>query len=131
MAALKTVDTCVEKVLVLSTGHIKKQDNDLLLAFVERVNTLPHEERYRLNGNLVEDSLDVLGYEFGFLLPAHQHCCEARAPEEIAEFEQALVDYGFSTAFVALIRFAAELECKWLQLDADADVLEQLPRFTW
>jgi hypothetical protein len=124
-------DGCVERTLVVSTAHITSRDNELLQALVERKNRLDLKERYRLTGNYIEDYLDVLGYEHGFMIPARQHYAECREPAEIACFEQSAVDSGLSTAFVALIRVAAEEGYTWLQLDADADVVDSLPCFEW
>ena len=39
--------------------------------------------------------------------------------------------YGFSDAFINLLKVAADLGCKYLQLDSDAMEYEDLPTFEW
>ena len=104
-----------ERVLVVSLSHITSAENEILAA---------HQ------GDLEKEPQTILEYRFGYLVSAWHHYNQ-REPVEVAKFETDLKVLGLSKNYIALVRMAAHADCRWLQLDRDADVVPGLPVFEW
>lgn len=105
-----TKNPVITKNFDVSTGHIKRFDN----------------LRLRRAKNDVTSPLIVYSYREG---------CFVYVPTDEGKFDEsevpAIQAYGFSDALVNLLREAARLECKYLQLDSDAMNYENFPTFDW
>lgn len=92
-----------------STAHITKSDNTLLLEAMD------------------DPQAPVIVYKYaeGYFIyvPTETDAFIGGTEKEKA--------YGFSDAFINLLKVAASLGCKYLQLDADAMEYEDLPTFDW
>lgn len=90
--------------LDVSTAHITERDNELL----------------------AKDgiSISVYPYEYGWLV----YSGDGQASK--ADFERALKE-GFSQALINLICIAHEKGCKFLNLDCDGMLYDDLPTFDW
>lgn len=96
----------IEKVLVLSTAHITKTDNTILL-------------RNKRSRN--PDKLTVYHYEYGYSIYVGDVTDRIREASE----------NGLSKEFQALLKLAHSLKCKYLDLDCDGLVMDNLPQFSW
>ncbi len=94
----------IERVLVLSTGHMTYADS-LRLAGV------PYYPYW----------LVVHDLEYGWDVHV------VKGVEQLAELQQ----YNWSPAFVGCMLKAAELGCDWLKFDQDGPVYESLPQHEW
>jgi hypothetical protein len=92
----------VERVLVLSTGHITHNDSKLLDKKV----------------------IPCTCYDFGYLLYVGDKVTHAECRED-------WVGSGISVALYHLFFVAREQHCTWLKLDADGPLRDDLPRFEW
>jgi hypothetical protein len=101
---------CIIKCFDASTAHITRHDDDLL--------KISDEQRWYPI---------VYPYEFGYFVYVHM----ADPIEEFDECNEYFLKVGFSEAFVGLLKKARVLECKYLQLDADGTIYEDLPTFEW
>jgi hypothetical protein len=105
-----TKNPTITKNFDVSTSHITAKDNVLLKKSVKDI----------------ESPLIIYEYEEGYFV---------YVPTEGKEFDEAegsrIQEHGFSEALVNLLRESARLECKYLQLDADAMEYENLPIFEW
>jgi hypothetical protein len=99
-----STDVQTYKTMDCSTCHVTKEEcNDLLERDECPIAAYPFEY-----GHFVYVSLsDIDGY-----------CKEA-------------LEFGFSESFVNLIRLAHKQGCKYLCLDCDGFVYEDLPKFSW
>ena len=52
-------------------------------------------------------------------------------PVVAGELASILIDQGFSEAFVAVLRYAREHDCRWINFDTDGEHEEGLPTFDW
>lgn len=95
-----------------STAHISKLDNALLKRAVSGYQT----------------PVIVYNYREGYFVYVPYGIGSINGVE--AEYES-IKKYGLSEAFINLLKIAARLECKYLQLDADAMEYEDLPTFDW
>lgn len=89
-----------------STGHISLEDDQLLKMATER------------------DPLGVYVYEYGYFI-------YTGAGEYTDEEFTAVKAAGYSDALINLIKLAVQNDCKFLCLDADGFVYEDLPKFDW
>jgi len=102
---VKPVEYEIEKVLVLSTGHVTLEDSHRL-DLKDRANVIVHD------------------YEHGWYIwvgsdePFSDQLLRARAE-------------GYSAAFCNLMTLAHSLGCSYLKLDCDGPLREDLPKFDW
>jgi hypothetical protein len=108
-----TKNPIITKNFDCSTGHITAQDNKLL----KKALTDP------------ESPVIVYEYREGYFVyvPTDMGNSGYLGAEEA----KAIKAYGFSDAFVDLLKEASRLECKYLQLDGDAMEYKNLPTFEW
>lgn len=90
------------KSLEVSTAHISPKDNELM-----------HRQ---------DHGLAVYPYEFGDMI-------------YVGGWDKldsaSLIKFGFTPEFVLLINLAAQHGCKFLYLDRDGVIYEDLPKFDW
>jgi hypothetical protein len=101
---------CIVNCLELSTAHISPKDNELLMKA----------------GDMDWGPI-VYNYEYGFFVYAH-------AFDDIEYFNECSAKYlklGFSPEFVELLMKARVHKCKYLQLDADGTIYDDVPTFEW
>jgi hypothetical protein len=103
-----TVNPIITKNFDCSTGHITAKDNKLLKKAVK------------------DPEAPIIVYEY----PEGYFVYVPTSKDELAEVP-AIKTYGLSDAFINLLLEAARLDCKYLQLDADAMEYENLPTFEW
>lgn len=107
--------------LDLSTGHITDDDNRYLT-----------EKNY----DFLQDNYVNLE-PFGFRIVPHQYGWFVSVPDIKAyditpdEFKDMVISEGLSTFFADIILYAQGKECKWINLDCDADYQDDLPTFEW
>jgi hypothetical protein len=114
----------IEKCLDASTGHISYEDS-ILLDMVADNDSPEHKE---FNPCLPI----VYKYDFGYFVytyPNDNHIAE----EEVgfADRVNDFIDRGFSKEFIALLKYARSLGCKYLQLDADGAIYAEFPMIEW
>jgi hypothetical protein len=99
----------VHPFLDLSTGHIKRGDTTVL----DNISTLPEPDQ----------PVVVLKRTHGWWIriPA----LDIRAT--LAQCRR----QGFSEMFIYMLRYAIKHECWWVHLDADAEIVDQLPLADW
>lgn len=107
-----TKNPIITKNFDCSTGHITVQDNKLLKKSVKDP----------------ESPVIVYEYREGYFVFVSEDWKDGMGGQDEASNIKA---YGFSDAFVDLLRRTASLECKYLQLDGDAMEYEDLPTFEW
>ena len=90
-----------EKTLVLSTAHISRLDNEAILS---------------------DDSLSCMSTDY-----AHIVMVDKDSRSQI----KTLKSYGFSNAFLNIIRFARKNGCQYIKFDCDGPVMDQLTKFDW
>lgn len=103
----------IERSMCCSTAHITKHDRDLL------------EKKFC--------PVSVDSYEYGCYVHTGWYTGmdereEASLP---ADRERALTEFGFSAEFIWLMALAYAADCKYLVLDCDGPVYDQLPKFEW
>ncbi len=94
----------INKIFTCSTGHITKEDADLLRA---------------------SDDIPSAHYEFGDFIPV---------PSDEDLYKDLLArcsSDGYSKEFIRLLEIAKENDCVYLQLDCDGETYEDLPEFSW
>jgi|LakMenE01Jun11ns_1017448.scaffolds.fasta_scaffold9687637_2 hypothetical protein len=92
----------IERVLVLSTGHISEADSKLLDA-----GTIP-----------------CTRYEYGYLIYVGER-------KDLQEAREQLIPTGISAALYYLLLLTVDKKCTWLKLDRDGPVRTDLPLFNW
>lgn len=103
----------IERSMCCSTAHITKKDSELL------------------NNPWCPISVDE--YEYGCYVHTGWYTGIPEAEESSLplEREQDMSSFGFSSEFIWLIALAYAADCKYLVLDCDGPVYEQLPKFEW
>lgn len=96
------------KCLDVSTAHITEKDNELL-----------GQEDLAVNA-----AISAYGYEYGFYVYSSDG---ATSEADFARMKEA----GFSEELLNLIRIAYERGCKFLTLDRDGPIYNDLPQFDW
>ena len=100
-----------------STAHITEEDDKLIKA------TIMAEKTYKFPyTNLIVYSYSEGSFIYTFLTEEGKH---------LEEIFTTLKEEGFSDAFLNLLLLANQEGCKYLQLDCDAMVYEDLPTFNW
>jgi hypothetical protein len=89
-----------------STAHISVEDNELLKRPTDR------------------DIFAVYTYDYGYFI-------YTGAGEYTDDEFTAAKNAGYSDALINLIKLAAKNDCKFLNLDADGFVYDDLPPFDW
>ena len=107
----RTIIKCFEA----STAHISFRDNELLQMSCEG------------SGVDIPGGPITYAYEHGFFVYAY----ETGDAKYDAEYLDDCKKFGLSDEFVALVVEARANGCKYLQLDADATVYDDLPKFDW
>jgi len=99
----------------ISLSHISKRDDELLLDTV-----MATKED-------ITPPTDLIVYEY------EEGCFVFAAIEDdVAEdFYTTLEGQGLSIEFIALLKLAKENGCKYLQLDRDGELYDNLPTFKW
>lgn len=92
---------------MLSTAHIPHSDAQVL-------------DRARTSEKLRRDYWWVEWTEFGYRILA-----------DTPDIDKEILVCGRSVALLQLVRLARKLKCKWLLLDADGLVRDELPQFEW
>jgi len=100
------------KGLELSNAHMTQKDNEQLIYIL---NNLPF---YVL-------PFWVAQYEYGYVLPVDSD------PTELENSIRQLKKAGFSDAFCNVLRYAQKHECRWINFDRDAPVVDELQTFDW
>jgi hypothetical protein len=100
------------KVIDLSTAHITKEDNEILLATVGAV-AEAHPQV-------------VLQHGFGYFVSTWHN-----GKDNPENFEEALLKLGHSPSYVNLVMLAHRAGAKWLCLDCDAEAIDGLPVYSW
>ena len=101
----------------VSTTHISERDDEIILATA----------RSYKKGLFVNPPTDLIVYDYveGFFVFA------AIEDDEAENFYTTLEGQGLSHEFIALLRQAKSLGCKYLQLDRDGETYDNLPTFKW
>ena len=100
----KTIKYEIEKHMVFSTAHITEGDSETL-EFEATTNTVP--------------VLGVYRYEYGFYIYI--------SPEK----EDDMILEHYSKHFLNLIKIAEKHDCKYLKLDCDGQIFNNLKTFDW
>jgi hypothetical protein len=98
----------ISRNLVASTAHITMEDRDLLEAAGEG-----------------ESPLVVYSFEYGFLIYIPTD------PAKVAEEGAAALARGYSQALVDLLALTSKEGCRYLLLDQDGPIYDNLPAFMW
>jgi len=93
----------INRELVLSTGHVTEADNALL-------------------AKRVKDGV-IAATEFGWRICTNLEMTFARVRLD--------AECGYSPALLQLLDTARILGCKWLVLEADGPLHDELPKFDW
>jgi len=123
----------IEKTMVLSTGHISSEDNDLLSKTIKhvkgKITKHPYTER--------DYPYKVVDHGDGYIIyvPTGTYFSESNSEGYITKLEPSdwdiIVLKGFSSAFKKILNLAISNDCCWVNLDAGADIYEDLEEFEW
>ena len=105
----------IAKCFEANTCHISKKDDELILA-------TSHAFK---EGDVACTDLIVYEYEEGCFIFA------AIEDDVVEDFYTTLEGQGLSHEFIALLRLAKQFGCKYLQLDRDGEIYDNLPTFKW
>lgn len=97
----------VRKYLDLSTGHLTEFDNGTLRSVDPNA-----------------DAPLVRPYEYGYWVWVPDR-------EDLEVYLTAYTEYGFSSAFCTVLRYARENACDWINFDRDAEPCPDLVTFKW
>ena len=100
----------IAKFLDLSTKYLPFDDIKILMTHAD--GTMP-------------SGLIAIQHNHGYFIHVE---LDAKRAEELASELRA---YGFSDAFIAVLRHARQHDCWWLNLDADGEDEDDLPTFDW
>ena len=96
------------KSLDISTGHLTKKETDLLD-----------------DASKGESENPVIAYKYEY-----GHFVHVPQKPEYNNY-LAIAEYGYSTQFIAILRRARELGCKYVQFDCDGIQYDDLETFKW
>lgn len=99
----------IQKMLVVSTAHISKDDNFILSTFGDAGGPT---------------CLVVDQYPYGYIVWVGSYSSDEDYPVQI-------VNEGMSKEFIALMELAEQLDCEYLKVDADGPIYDDLPTFEW
>lgn len=104
----------IRKYLDLSIAHITYGDSQLLARFSrgDRVKVY-NKEAFKLV---------VYDYAYGFFIPL---------TKVVLDNPSTLSLFGYSGAFIKLVKYAKEKGCKLICLDRDAEPTDELEKFEW
>jgi hypothetical protein len=106
----------VQRFLDASTGHITREDNELLRAWAKlEPEESTHSSPYR-----------TIAHAYGYFVHVH-----LLRPSERREYEREARRQGISEAFLRLQEYARKHSCWWINLDRDADTIDSLPTHEW
>ena len=100
----------IQKVLVVSTGHITADDNNSLLHYPYNPQDLSH-------------SLIVDSFEYGYNIYVNLDKNEPKIEDS--------PDWNYSDALKKLMQLARSLGCTYLKLDRDGETYDDLESFEW
>ena len=105
----------VRKYLDVSMAHITYGDSQLLEVASEHngSRSMPNKQAFKLV---------VYKYEYGFFIPL---------TSIVLKNPSTLRVFGYSEAFIELIEYARDQECKLICLDRDAEPTDELEKFEW
>jgi hypothetical protein len=101
------------RVLVLSTGHIREEDDDLLSAGASPV----------VSYAKMIPGVGVVG--------AWVSITQSDSSIGFVGLMDCAMQAGYSKEFVNLLWLARKLDCQWLMLDCDGPKRDDLPWFDW
>jgi len=113
----------IEKILVASTAHLTRDDNELLSAMEE-------------SPSLVR-RVNVIGRSYGHLIRLPNINWSGDKPDLAAMkdvergLEQIRAEDGLSVSFINTCHAAAKMGCEFVLFDADGPVYEELPNHDW
>lgn len=114
---LKKSDT-LRTHLDMSTGHVTKEDMDLL----------GDDAMAEIDQDGPGATVPVGVYKYGAILfVLHYH----DEPEEQEQYLKEVRDAGYSEAVVTLIKLAWSLDVDMIRLDRDGEFYDGLPTFEW
>lgn len=99
----------IQKMLIVSTAHISKDDNEILGTFGEPDGPM---------------CLIVDPYPYGYIVWIGTYSGDEEYPGQIK-------DEGLSDEFISLMELAEQLGCEYLKLDRDGPIYDDLPTFEW
>lgn len=99
----------IQKVLVLSTGHIPMKDMEALYEDADKVIGIP--------------TLIVDPFRYGFYIYVNLDENEPKVEDE--------ANWPYSEALKKLIKLARSLDCNYLKFDQDGEIYEDLEEFDW
>ena len=109
----------IEKNLVVSTGHITKEDDKLL---TKENDLLERAEKLSMK-TVVELVVHPQPYDYGYYI------CTV---EKLSERDvTAMKKFGYSDALINLLKISHDNNCSFLKLDRDGKVYDELPTFKW
>ena len=127
-SAEKDFETTIESVFVVSTGHITKKDNDLLMRLGNDQLMEMYEADEKAESNT---SLEIIpGIKKNLTTPCYivdrfRYGFYVRVPDEEEESDE------YSEAFQSLIKIARQKGCTSLKLDCGGEIFEDLETFNW
>jgi hypothetical protein len=98
----------IQKDMDVSTGHLTKKDNVLLIEACTEDTANP---------------VTAYGYQFGYWV----FCGHDSDPNYLKPFKK----YGYSKNFIAIVARAQELGCTYVQFDGDGIQYDDLETFDW
>lgn len=79
--------------------------------------------------NLTEDEAALVGDTENIIYSVHSHGMWVWvAPDDV--HDKGIAERGYPN-LVAVMKVARELDCPWINFDADAETLDGLPTFDW
>jgi len=109
------MDLDIEKMLVISTGHITEKDMTLLT-----------EEGLYPYTILQTGYGTIISLVTNMTLPPRE-----QSVDFITEFKEEKWMKIFSKEFMEILRIAKENDCFWVNFDRDGSQYEELPLFEW
>lgn len=102
--------TCLFRYLFCSTAHIRPKDDELLAAAARQ-----------LGSQLL--CVDRATFGYWVLVP--------EASDYSGDFQQSLIEAGYSLGVIRIIDKAVRECCVWVKLDPGGPYASDLPRFEW
>lgn len=104
------------KCLDISTGHLTEKDESLL-------------EEASKGSSVGGNPVVANKYEEGYYV----YCSDEDGIRDVdsGEGEYGYLSYGYSTQFMAILKRAKELGCKYVQFDCDGIFYEDLETYEW
>lgn len=123
LSGITAQDVEIQKTLCLSTAHVSPED----IRLIEESVAESESRGTPCPGVLVVQNDD---YCCTIYINFDLYVGETESETE-DEYRQNVLDGGFSSEFFDLMRLASRLECDYLKLDADGDMVDDLRTFDW